>query len=62
MSISLGDIGLVSVFLMLQFGSVGKIKTANQTKPYDWVKKWSEYIQTKCNFLRFWFGLVRFAV
>jgi len=33
MSICLDDIDLISVFLMLQFGSVGKMKTANQTKP-----------------------------
>jgi len=34
MSICLGDIDLISVFLMLRFGLVGKMKTANQTKPY----------------------------
>jgi len=36
MSICLGDISSVSVFLMLQFGSVDKIKTANQTM---WLSK-----------------------
>jgi len=38
MSIGLGDIYLISVFLIMQFGliwfgSVGKIKTANETNP-----------------------------
>ena len=32
MSISLSDICLTSVFLMLGYGLVGKIKTANQNK------------------------------
>lgn len=53
MSIYLGDIDLISVYLMLQFGlfgSVGNIKTANQTKPYGWIKNWFEHIQTKCDF------------
>jgi len=62
MSIGLGDIGYVSVFLTLRFGSLDKIKTVNQTKPCDWVKKWFEYNQTKCGFLQFWFRLVQCAV
>jgi len=32
MNIGLDDIYLISVFLILRFGSVGKIKTANRTK------------------------------
>jgi len=47
---------------MLRFGSVGKMKTANQTKPSGWARKWSDYIQTKCDFLRIWFGLVWFTI
>jgi len=38
---------LISVFLILRFGLVDKIKTANWTKPCGWVKNWSEYIRTK---------------
>jgi len=38
------------------------MKTANQTKSCSWARKWSEYIRTKCGFLRFRFGLVRFTV
>ena len=37
MSIGLDDVYLINVFLILRFslfGSIGKIKTANQTKPY----------------------------
>jgi len=62
MSIGPSDIYLINVFLILRFGLVGKIKTANRTKPCGWVKNWSEYIRTKCDFLRFavflldWFG------
>jgi len=33
MSIGLSDIYLINVFPILWFGLVGKIKTANQTKP-----------------------------
>jgi len=40
MSICLGHICLINIFLMLRFGSVGKMKTANQTKPCGWVRKW----------------------
>jgi len=58
MSIGLSDIGSISVFLILRFGSVDKIQTANQTKPCGCVKKWSEYIQTKCGFLQFRIGSV----
>jgi len=47
---------------LVWFGSVGKMKTANQTKPCGWARKWSDYIRTKCSFLWFRFGLVRFAV
>jgi len=53
MSIGLGDIDLISILLccsLVWFDSVGKMKTANQTKPCGFVKKWSEYIQTKCGF------------
>ena len=60
MSNRLSDKCLINVSLMFWFDSVGKIKSANQTK--RWVKKWSEYIQTKCDFLRFRFWLVRFAI
>lgn len=65
MSIYLGDIDLISVYLMLRFGlfgSIGNIKTANQIKPYSWVKKWFEHIQTKFDFLRFQFRLVQFTI
>jgi len=30
MCIGLGEICLINIFLMMRFGSVGKIKTANQ--------------------------------
>ena len=50
MSIDLGEICLIIVFLMSRFGSVGKIKTVNQTKSCGWVRKWSKYIQTKYGF------------
>jgi len=39
MSIGLSDISSISVFLMLRFGSVDKMQTANQTKPCGCVKK-----------------------
>jgi len=44
MSIGLDDIGSINTLLMLQFGSVDKIKITNRTKPCSWVKTWSEYI------------------
>jgi len=49
----------INIFLMLRFGSVDKIKTANRTKPCSWVTKWSEYIQITifCSFGLSWFGL-----
>ena len=47
---------------LVWFSSVGKIKAINWTKPCGWVKRWSKYIQTKCSFMQFWFGLDRFAV
>jgi len=41
MSIGLDDIYLISVFLILRFGNlIGKIKIANRTEPYNWVKKY----------------------
>jgi len=55
MSIRLGDIYLLMFFLILRFCLVW-------TKPCGWVKKWSEYIQTICGFLRFRFRLVHFAI
>jgi len=61
MNIGLNDIYIKLVFLLycglVWFDSVGKIKTANQTKPCDWVKKWSEYIRTKCGFGLDWSNL-----
>ena len=62
MSIGLGNLSSIKKFLMLWFGLVGKIKTANQTIPCGWVKNRYEHIQSKCDFFRFQFGLVRFAV
>jgi len=47
---------------LVWFGSVPKMQTANQTEPRGLVQKSSEFIRTKCGFLRFWFGLVWFAV
>lgn len=61
MSIGLSNLSSIKKFLMLRFGLVGKIKTANQIIPCGWVKNQYEHIQIKCGFLRFQFGLVRFA-
>jgi len=33
MSIGLGEISITNIFLMLRFGLVGEMKTANQTNP-----------------------------
>jgi len=57
MSVRLDDKSLIGVSLMLRFDSVGKIKTANHIESYDWVKKWSKYIRTKCSFWSFRFDL-----
>ena len=54
-SIGLGEICLINIFLMLRFGAVDKMKTANQTKPFGWARKWSDYIRTKCDFCGLWF-------
>jgi len=63
MSIGLGDIDIISILLccgLVWFASVGKMKTANQTKPYGFVKKWSDISKLNAVFSGFglgWFGL-----
>ena len=47
---------------LVWFGSVAEMQTANRTEPCGSVQKSSEFIRTKCGFLRFRFGLVWFAV
>jgi len=65
MSIGLGDINLINIFLMLRFGlvwfgSVGNMKNANQTKPNHAVEEKSDPNTSKPNALFCglgWFGL-----
>ena len=60
MSFGLGDTNLISFYVTVWFGLVGKIKTANRNKPCSCVKKWSIYIETKCIFfaVSIWVSLV----
>jgi len=62
MNIGLDDICLINVFLMLRFSSVGKIKTANRTKPnhiveYENDPNTSEPNSIFCGFDLDWFDL-----
>jgi len=43
---------------LVWFGLVVEMQIANQTKLRGSMQKSSEFIRTKCDFLRFWIGLI----